>query len=148
MYENWKFCPHCGKSAKIHGGASKKLGHVWWSVICGGCGVHFRDIKLWGREDIDALTTRPDDLRDQQPHEDDKAVDRFAAAMKAKLAKKRADGLGGWEDKEECSQGFLSRLLREHVEKGDPIDVANLAMMLQQRGETVSSLLEVLGGDE
>jgi len=72
------------------------------------------------------------------PHPDDAAVDRFAAAMKAKLAKKRADGRGGWERKDECSAEFLSDLLRGHVEKGDPLDVGNLAMMLHQRGERIA----------
>lgn len=83
-------------------------------------------------------------------HPDDIAVDRFAAAMKAKLAKKRADGRGGWQDKSRCSQQLLSALLRGHVRKPDPVDVANIAMMLHQRGEeiapardvTVASLLE------
>lgn len=70
-------------------------------------------------------------------HPDDVAVDRFADAMKAKLAKKRAEGRGGWENRDECSQEFLSGLLRDHVEKGDPVDVGNLAMMLRQRGETI-----------
>lgn len=71
-------------------------------------------------------------------HPDDAAVDRFAAAMKAKLAKKRAEGRGGWEDKDQCSSEFLSKLLREHVEKGDPLDVGNLAMMLHQRGDAIT----------
>lgn len=71
-------------------------------------------------------------------HPDDAAVDRFAAAMKVKLAKKRAEGHGGWDDKAKCSRGHLSRLLRNHVEKGDPLDVGNLAMMLHQRGESVA----------
>lgn len=70
-------------------------------------------------------------------HFDDVAVDRFAEAMKAKLARKRADGRGGWDDKELCSQAFLSNLLRGHVDKGDPVDVANFAMMLHQRGEAI-----------
>jgi len=74
-----------------------------------------------------------------QSHPDDLAVDRFAAAMKAKLAKKRADGRGGWDDKAECSAEFLSKLLRGHVEKGDPLDVGNFAMMLHQRGEGIAS---------
>jgi hypothetical protein len=58
--------------------------------------------------------------------------------MKAKLARKRRQGRGGWEDKEVCSGPFLSRLLIEHVDKGDPIDVANFAMMLHQRGEQIA----------
>lgn len=73
-----------------------------------------------------------------QPHPDDVAVDEFAAVMKDKLAKKRAEGRGGWEDKSQCTAEFLSSLLREHVAKGDPVDVANLAMMLHQRGERVT----------
>jgi hypothetical protein len=71
-------------------------------------------------------------------HPDDLAVDRFAAAMKAKLAKKREEGRCGWEDKDACSAEFLSKLLRDHVEKGDPLDVGNLAMMLHQRGDAIA----------
>lgn len=71
-------------------------------------------------------------------HPDDIAVDRFAAAMKEKLARKREEGRGGWDDKEKCSGEYLSRLLREHVDKGDPVDVGNLAMMLHQRGERIA----------
>lgn len=74
---------------------------------------------------------------DGEAHPDDLAVDRFAAAMKLKLAKKRAEGRGGWEDKDDCSNAFLSHLLREHIDKGDPVDVGNLAMMIQQRGERI-----------
>lgn len=80
-------------------------------------------------------------------HPDDVAVDRFAAAMKAKLAKKRAEGRGGWDNKDDCSQLFLTSLLREHVEKGDPVDVGNLAMMLHQRGERILSLLLTIQGE-
>ncbi|WP_349506844.1 hypothetical protein [Agrobacterium pusense] len=80
-------------------------------------------------------------------HPDDIAVDRFATAMKAKLAKKRGEGRGGWEDKDDCSQLFLTSLLREHVEKGDPVDVGNLAMMLHQRGESILSILITLQGE-
>ncbi|MCS4089424.1 hypothetical protein [Rhizobium sp. BK176] len=71
-------------------------------------------------------------------HPDDIAVDRFAAVMKAKLSRKRRQGRGGWEDKEVRSGSFLSSLLVEHVAKGDPIDVANFAMMLHQRGEQIA----------
>lgn len=78
----------------------------------------------------------------EQPHPDDEAVDRFAAAMKAKLEKKRAEGRGGWEDKNQCSAEFLNRLLNEHVGKGDPVDVGNLAMMLWNRGERTEVVRE------
>lgn len=70
-------------------------------------------------------------------HPDDAAVDRFAAAMKAKLAKSRAKGRGGWDDPNVCSVEFLAQLLVEHLGKGNAgtfEDVANFAMMLHQRG--------------
>ncbi len=68
-----------------------------------------------------------------EPHPDDIAVDRFMEAMKAKLAKKRAEGYSGWEDPEQCTMLRLLRLLENHVRKGDPIDVSNIAMMIHQR---------------
>lgn len=71
-------------------------------------------------------------------HPDDAAVDEFAAAMKAKLAKKRAEGRGGWQDKRDCTNGYLSQLLVEHVDKGDPTDVANFCMMLHVRREKIA----------
>lgn len=80
-----------------------------------------------------------------EAHPDDLAVDRFAAIMKAKLAVARDKGRGGWEDREQCPDGYLSQLLREHVEKGDPVDVANLAMMLSLRGERITPADEAPG---
>ncbi|WP_210206249.1 hypothetical protein [Rhizobium leguminosarum] len=85
--------------------------------------------------------------RHVEVHPDNLAVDRFASAMKAKLAQKRDEGRNGWDDKDDCSQLFLSTLLREHVEKGEPLDVGNFAMMLHQRGERIASLLETLEGE-
>lgn len=67
-------------------------------------------------------------------HPDDAAVDRFAATMKAKLAKKRADGYGNWDDPAKCDTHFLADLLLEHIPKGDPVDIANFCMMLHERG--------------
>jgi hypothetical protein len=63
----------------------------------------------------------------EEIHTDDFAVDTFARIMKDKLADARTKGRTGWE---KCSPEYLSDLLREHVEKGDPRDVANIAMML------------------
>lgn len=71
------------------------------------------------------------------PHADDVAVDRLAAAMKEKLSAARDKGRGGWENREDCPQQRLSEMLRAHVEKGDPRDVANFCMMLHQRGESI-----------
>jgi hypothetical protein len=69
------------------------------------------------------------------PHKDDIAVDRFAAAMKAKLARKRVDGRGGWDHRTRCTNDSLAGMLLDHVAKGDPVDIANLAMMIHQRDE-------------
>jgi hypothetical protein len=71
-------------------------------------------------------------------HPDDAAVDALAALMKAKLAEKRANGYGGWNDKTQCPQQRLSDMLRAHVDKGDPVDVANFCAMLSARGEGIS----------
>jgi len=73
----------------------------------------------------------------KEGHHDDVAVDAFAAAMKSKLAKARAKGRGGWQDKVDCPHPLLSDMLRHHVEKGDPVDVANFCMFLHQRGEGI-----------
>lgn len=66
---------------------------------------------------------------------DENCVDQFAGAMKWKLAKKREEGRGGWSSKEDCPKDRLVMMMRDHLEKGDPIDVANFAMMLWVRGE-------------
>ncbi|KAF1016231.1 MAG: hypothetical protein GAK31_01720 [Stenotrophomonas maltophilia] len=76
-----------------------------------------------------------------EQHPDDLAVDAFAAAMKAKMATARAKGRDGWDDPAQCSADDLTRMLRDHVEKGDPRDVANFCMMLHQRGEAISARL-------
>ncbi|WP_323008497.1 hypothetical protein [Paracoccus sp. (in: a-proteobacteria)] len=97
-------------------------------------------------EGLDALKISPeyqalfDEVKQRaQPegHPDDLAVDRFAAAMKTKLAKKRGDGRSGWDRKDECSAEDLTYMLVQHLWKGDPLDVGNLAMMLHQRGERI-----------
>ena len=67
-------------------------------------------------------------------HPDDIAVDHFALAMKEKLAIARAKGRGGWQH---CTPAELSTMLREHVEKGDPRDVANFCMFLWFLGHPI-----------
>ena len=69
---------------------------------------------------------------------DNEAVDKLAQAMKNKLAKKREQGYKGWET---CKHGDLVQLLINHVDKGDPIDVANFCAFLFARGESLT------GGD-
>ncbi len=53
----------------------------------------FPDVVLF----LERLAAEPDQ------HPDDAAVNDFAAAMKAKLASKRAQGRGGWDDKATCT---------------------------------------------
>ena len=77
---------------------------------------------------------------------DNEGVNRFAAAMKAKMAKQRAKGYGGWDNKYDCSTTYLQGMLADHITKGDPVDVGNFAMMLFNRGErTAQPAQEPLG---
>jgi hypothetical protein len=69
-------------------------------------------------------------------HTDDDAVDHFAAAMKDKLAQARAKGRYGWR---EIDPSDLSMMLRSHVDKGDPRDVANFCMFLWSLGKPISA---------
>lgn len=69
-------------------------------------------------------------------HEDDKAIDRFAAAMKEKMAISRSKGRSGWDDTSQCTDEHLAVLLTLHLCKGSKgtfEDIANFAMMLHQR---------------
>lgn len=80
-----------------------------------------------------------------KPHPDDEAVDRFAAAMKAKLAAAREKGRAGWDDPEMCSELYLAKLLVGQTFRGNAgslEDVANFAMMLHQRGADPEVLAE------
>jgi hypothetical protein len=90
------------------------------------------------RRILSALTPAP-----VAAHSDDEAVDRFAVAMKAKLADARAKGRSGWDDPDDCTVEFLADLLRGHIGKGNPGNfegIANLCMMLHQRGADPSIL--------
>jgi hypothetical protein len=69
-------------------------------------------------------------------HTDDEHVDRFANAMKLKLAACRSQGHGGWDDPEQCTVEHLEELLVAHLtNKGGAVDIANFCMMLHQRGK-------------
>lgn len=72
-----------------------------------------------------------------EQHPDEIAVDCFAAAMKAKLKWEREQrNRSGWQA---MSAADLSRILYEHLPKGDPVDVANLSMMLHQNGQQIET---------
>ena len=75
----------------------------------------------------------------QERHPDDMAIDAFAEAMKAKMRRSREEkGRGGWQT---APAAHLTRLLVEHLEKRDPVDVANFAMMLHQTGQRLDELV-------
>ena len=61
-------------------------------------------------------------------------VRRCAEQMTAKLALSRAKGRSGWHT-QDCSDDTLREMLREHLEKGDMVDVLNLAGMILVRQE-------------
>jgi hypothetical protein len=69
-------------------------------------------------------------------HLDDHAVDAFAKRMQNKLRKARDDGRGGWNDKNAVLHVQLVNQLIDHINKGDPVDVANFCMFLSERGES------------
>ena len=64
-------------------------------------------------------------------------VERFAAAMKAKLSEKRKQGRHGWNTTVSsgwgCSVRDLEGMLLRHLSKGDVVDVANFCMMVWNR---------------
>jgi hypothetical protein len=72
-------------------------------------------------------------------HPDALAIDAFAEAMKAKMRRSREEkGRDGWQT---ASSAHLTYLLVEHLEKGDPVDVANFAMMLHQNGQSIDEVV-------
>ena len=57
----------------------------------------------------------------------DACVDEFADALKRKLHKKFIEGNSGWDDPEWPREEII-RKLRDHIDKGDMIDLAAFAM--------------------
>ena len=91
------------------------------------------------QENYERLQAPFPDIEFEQPPTqadiDNEAVDKLAQAMKNKLAEKREQGYHGWET---CKHGDLVQLLINHVDKGDPIDVANFCAFLFARGEPLT----------
>lgn len=73
--------------------------------------------------------------------DDDVAVQVFANAMCRKLAKKRAEGRGGWQ---QCEPEVLAGMMLDHIVKGDPVDIANFAMFLGSMGRKRSVIRKAL----
>lgn len=84
---------------------------------------------------------------EQSTHIDDIGIDRFTNAMRLKMAYARSKGRSGWNDQALCSGEQLAAALVEHLSKGNDgtfEDVANFAMMLHQRQESPSSLVDAV----
>jgi hypothetical protein len=112
-------------------------------AVDGGNGL-LCELLLDAAKSIEALAAKPVPV--QEPHADDLAVDRFAAEMKTKMAKQRAKGYSGWDDPEQCPTERLQTMLVDHLAKGDPVDVGNIAMMLFCRGDSTAIAPQPLAG--
>lgn len=114
--------------------------HSTWNVASvfkrAADGVDYRNpVRILAVEPSAYIDSRPDIRYPLFSHPDDSAVDRFAAAMKIKMAESRAKGRSGWDNEVLCPAERLQSMLCDHVAKGDPVDVGNFAMMLFNRGE-------------
>ncbi len=63
---------------------------------------------------------------------DDFMVEFASVKMKDKMEQSRNKGRGGWHTPK-CSTETLRKMLQEHIEKGDMIDVMNIAGMILVR---------------
>jgi hypothetical protein len=55
--------------------------------------------------------------------------------MSEKLSKKRNEGKGNWYHPTLCKNDILLESLKKHIDKGDMVDVLNLAAMILTRKE-------------
>jgi hypothetical protein len=62
----------------------------------------------------------------------DALVAAFASDIVRKLTRKALEGKSGWDDPDWTTEQ-IEQALRDHVDKGDPVDVANFAMFLWNR---------------
>lgn len=60
-------------------------------------------------------------------------VDLIGESMRKKLFQKRSEGRCGWWNKSACSIDDLKRMLADHIQKGDMVDVMNFAAMIYLR---------------
>jgi hypothetical protein len=113
-----------GTKATERDGTAREQDSVW---------DQFAGYAAWS--DGDLPQPAPVSAEQAEANADDLAVMDFAHAMMQKMGAARAKGRSGWQT---CSVNMLWLLLRNHVEKGDPRDVANIAMMIwhNSRGDT------------
>lgn len=97
-------------------------------------GMHFSHSEI--------LAWREEQCARRDQHFDDRMIDVFAQAMKNKMAIKRDAGWGGWNSDVNCTDESIARLLIGSVIKGDPVDIANYAMMYFSRVALNSTLVD------
>lgn len=103
--------------------------------------------KMWSGSEVSEWLKVQIELAESEggeTHSDNMVVDRFSRKMKDKLMTARMKGRSGWDDPEQCSGQVLIDLLAGHIQKdnaGNWIDLANLCMMLEERGIPETSLL-------
>ena len=91
--------------------------------------------------DENHLTQQESSVVQEQEELLDELVDDFAALMKAKLFEKSRQGWNNWRN---CDADVFRKSLIEHIEKGDPIDVANIAFFLYALNATTNKPIENL----
>lgn len=106
------------------------------------------DVKQKLGTEIQQLKDQVNSMQlERSTHIDDIGIDRFTNAMRLKMAYARSKGRSGWNDPALCSGKQLAAALVEHLSKGNDgtfEDVANFAMMLHQRQESPSLLVNAL----
>lgn len=108
----------------------------------GGAGVTVLDLQtvinyLLSEEDIEENVQDTQDYGRSVSYESHKIMegaDNLRLAMINRLFRKAREGRYGWYDSTVISTKALASMLRDSVRKGDPVDVANYAMMLYNRG--------------
>ena len=72
-------------------------------------------------------------------------VKKFAEEMAHKLYKAEQKGRGGWESN--TWEGACRQALFEHIEKGDPIDVANFLAFMWHHGWPIQLDIHIISND-
>lgn len=85
-------------------------------------------MKISDRKNVHNL---PEEVIDQL------GVDYFSSYMHTRMSLKRVNGRQGWWNPRIISTNELSQMLHKAVAGGDPVDVANYAMMIHQRGDRI-----------
>lgn len=138
-----------GAIVRVHHAVLGK--HEWFGTAPGTEAISFANNPIQAMHYLDQSALAGDRGRVDDPERDrdNAAVNTAAEAMKAKLAQKRKEGRGGWHKRFDpstrtgCYAETLAWSLIDHMEKGDPVDVLNLAMFLQHRDDGAEAMREV-----